>query len=432
VAYLEQELGLSDAVLKRIILKHPWVLYLKVNSNLRPTLDVFYSFDFKKRDIQKVVSRTPSVLAINHEWTLPEKLLSLQKMFYLTRSSLAKLVAAQPYLLTSSIARNEKTADFLRNTVQLTEKQVAQLLTKEPNTAMMSVDVLRRCWGLLVKLYGFTPEQTRAMILRYPALLSIQLVRNAKERLILLSSELGVPSFPSAYIQALAMRFPPLLYIDTETFLTGNVETLQSLLAGKYSADSSDSTADTINMVNDTDGVERGVLHTQLTSLLKVFPQLLGYNNRYLRGMCHRALSLLTGQPPAPTGGDNDVPVDAVSSDWAGLVVEMSQDGSILELDLLSEVVDDFDQEFLVSRASVVDAKSALKSAQRRLQVSSQLALEVSHLTIDGAKAIQVLRAAPWILSYRTQRSQTVLAALAVSLGMTREELSRCVSIYPR
>jgi hypothetical protein len=223
----------------------------------------------------------------------------------------------------------------------------------------------------------------------------------------------------------LAVRFPPLLYIDTDTFLSGNVETLQSLLAGRYCADSGE---DDIRMVDDS--AELSAVHAQLTSLLKVFPQLLGYNNLSLRGMCHRALSLLTGQP-ANTAEHADVCADVVS-EWGALVTAMTQDGSILALDLLSEVVEGVTSEDLVSRTVVVDAKSALESAQRRLQLSALLALEASHLTIGGAKAVQVLRAAPWILSYRTQRSQTVLAALAVSFGLTREELSRCVSIYPR
>ena len=50
--------------------------------------------------------KTPSILAINHEWTLPEKLISLQKMFNLNRIALVKVVVSQPYLLTSSIERN--------------------------------------------------------------------------------------------------------------------------------------------------------------------------------------------------------------------------------------------------------------------------------------------------------------------------------------
>jgi hypothetical protein len=110
----------------------------------------------------------------------------------------------------------------------------------------------------------------------------------------------------------------------------------------------------------------------------------------------------------------------------------MSQDSSILGLDLLSEVVEGFTTDDLVPRPAVVDSQSALKIAGRKVLVTKHLALEASHLAIHGARAVQVLRAAPWILSYRTQRSQTVLAALAVSLGLTREELSRCVSIYPR
>ena len=38
-------------------------------------------------------------------------------------------------------------------------------------------------------------------------------------------------------------------------------------------------------------------------------------------------------------------------------------------------------------------------------------------LRLGREKAMHILRSTPWILSYRTERSQVVLAALAVSLG---------------
>jgi hypothetical protein len=78
IVYLEQELRLPEQALTKIVLKYPWILYLKVESNLIPTVQVFRSFGFRDRDVRSIVAQTPSVLAINHMWTLPEKLLSLQ------------------------------------------------------------------------------------------------------------------------------------------------------------------------------------------------------------------------------------------------------------------------------------------------------------------------------------------------------------------
>jgi len=64
---------------------------------------------------------------------------------------------------------------------------------------------------------------------------------------------------------------------------------------------------------------------------------------------------------------------------------------------------------------------------------ATRLMLQACHtLVLPRQAAIRVARSAPWILSYRPERSKRVLGALAVSLGMSREELSHCVSMYPR
>ena len=78
--YLQNTLQLSQPALMRIVMKHPSILYLKPRSNLIPTIEVYQSFGFTNKDIRAMVEKVPSVLAINHNWTLPEKLLSLQAL----------------------------------------------------------------------------------------------------------------------------------------------------------------------------------------------------------------------------------------------------------------------------------------------------------------------------------------------------------------
>jgi len=53
-------------------------------------------------------------------------------------------------------------------------------------------------------------------------------------------------------------------------------------------------------------------------------------------------------------------------------------------------------------------------------------------LTLTKEQATGVLRNAPWVLSYRPERSLRVLSTLGVTLGFTRRELSSCVARYPR
>ena len=291
IDYLEHELGLSSEVLKKIILKYPWILYLRVNTNIIPTIQVFYANNFKQKDIIKIISQIPSILAINHKYTLPEKLLSLQKMFYLNKNNLVKIVTAQPYLLTSSITRNLKTAEFLRNILKLNENDMKILLLNNPSIAMCSVEILKRCYGVLIQIYGLTPIQIHNIILRYPMLLSIKLVHNIKERLILFSSEFDIPSFPNPYIQHLALRFPPILYINTDIFLSKNIEILKLLINNNSNTSTTITTTTTTTTSNNSNNNRKYLL-----GLIKTFPQLLGYNSNTLYTMILSSMELLTGR----------------------------------------------------------------------------------------------------------------------------------------
>ena len=55
-----------------------------------------------------------------------------------------------------------------------------------------------------------------------------------------------------------------------------------------------------------------------------------------------------------------------------------------------------------------------------------------STLSIDKARALCVVKSAPWVLSYRPERSLRTLSTIGFSLGMSRTELSRLVRSYPR
>ena len=130
--YLQQELKVDENTLVNIIRKHSWILYLKVDSNLRPTVEVLNSFGFRNKDIRDLVDSIPSILAIDHKWTLPEKLVSIQKMFYLSKQNLVRLVVNQPLLLTSSIDRNLEIANFFLEDLALTPDQLRTLVLKYP------------------------------------------------------------------------------------------------------------------------------------------------------------------------------------------------------------------------------------------------------------------------------------------------------------
>ena len=442
IDYLEHELGLSTEVLKKIILKYPWILYLRVNTNIIPTIQVFYANNFKQKDIIKIISQIPSILAINHKYTLPEKLLSLQKMFYLNKNNLVKIVTAQPYLLTSSITRNLKTAEFLRNILKLNENEMKILLLNNPSIAMCSVEILKRCYGVLIQIYGLTPIQIHNIILRYPMLLTIKLVHNIKERLILFSSEFDIPSFPNPFIQQLALRFPPILYINTDIFLSKNIEILKLLINNN----SNTSTTTSNN-------------RKYLIGLIKTFPQFLGYNSNTLYTMILSSMELLTGRkhvflhPILQIEYKNDdftsggVVIDECKSELfaseAGLSLcsssgEEGDVGELLQLDSLSEAVEQYQLYCIDSSGSSSDSSSDSSSGNTTTTGSDSRgddAIGVMQQSIAGRVQYQQQRQLEYTTSTAIEYAQEELSTIrklsqAYLHHATSNTRSSCHSTY--
>eukprot|EP01036_Dinobryon_divergens_P023285 gene23285-31613_t len=403
VAYLQQEIGLSESVLMNVIIKYSWVMYLKVSTNLRPTVDVLRSFGFREKDIRSIVGQTPSILAINHEWTLPEKLISLQKMFNLNRIALVKVVVSQPYLLTSSIERNLAISDFLSEVAGLSPEEVRSLLVCEPRIAMTGAAVLAGCWSLFTELYGLSDGEAKQACIRHPVLLSRLVLKDLTERLRFFSEDLCLPPPPFEELQKMLMRFPPIMYLDTNVFLRPNLLVLQHWLCTEQDSG---------------DRKEREAI----LKMLSAFPQLLGYNPTYLQVLCQRALRFLTSDERyAGCAEDQDSKVSAHFIDHYQ---------SQAEADLIVDIVQQqstYQNEESSSRHDLEAMDASVQDRAAKVYVERGRSLRLGR-----EKAMHILRSTPWILSYRTERSQVVLAALAVSLGMTTAELTRCVSTYPR
>jgi hypothetical protein len=270
IYYLQKELKLTEATLMNVILKYSWVMYLKVETNLKPTVEVLRSFGFKDGHIRTMVSIVPSVLAINHNWTLPEKLISIQKMFHLSRGQLVRLCCEQPLLLTSSIERNMAVSEFLSDQqagIGLSPDQIRSLLQVSPRIAMTGLGVLKVCWSVLTVTYALPKRQARQLISKHPTLLSRRLLTRGLDKLRFFREELQMP-VPEGDALRLIARCPAILYLETDVFLRPNVAVLRRCLH-----------------LEDSD----------LSKLVAVFPQLLGCNPASLERQCRGALWLLTG-----------------------------------------------------------------------------------------------------------------------------------------
>lgn len=180
--YLQKELKLSEHHMVQIMEKYPWIMYLRVDTNLRPTVEVLKSFGFRDKDVRSMLQTVPPILGINHEWTLPEKLISIQKMFNLNRAGLVKLVVDQPFLLTCSIDRNIKVSEFLSETVGLSPESIRNCLLCCPEVAMSGITKMAACWSVLTDIYGLSDKQARALIENYPIVLTHRTLKTIQDK----------------------------------------------------------------------------------------------------------------------------------------------------------------------------------------------------------------------------------------------------------
>lgn len=215
--FLKEELKLEDATMIRIIRSHSWLLYLNVETNLKPTIECLNSFGFRQKDIQQLVDRAPSILAIDCVWTMPEKLVSLQRMFALSRSNLVRLVVEQPLLLTSSVERNMDISTFLTDEVGLSYREMNTLVMKHSKVTMTNRKLLSSCWSTLLVVYGLSTEEARKLIIRQPSILSNKLLVRKKER-VKFFSDLGLP-VSGEECRQVVLRFPQILYIGTTSII---------------------------------------------------------------------------------------------------------------------------------------------------------------------------------------------------------------------
>ena len=282
IFYLKEELELDDSTMMNIIRKHSWLLYLDVETNLIPTIEALNDSGFTLDDIKMLIAKVPSILAIDSEWTMPEKLLSLQQMFYLNTSQLCSVLTEQPMLLTSSIDRNYEVASFLSQKVGISPKDITKLMTSSklgPAMAMTSYAVLSLSWSLLIEEYEFTSEQARKLIKLYPNILSHRFLDHHADR-VKFFEIMGIP-IGSDMSKTLILRNPRVLIIDASFFLFSNYKILYESLA--LSSD-------------------------KVMKMVCIYPQLLTLHPITLERSCNFNLFLLTGMDRfrSMTADDND------------------------------------------------------------------------------------------------------------------------------
>ena len=199
---------------------------------------------------------------------------------------------------------------------------------------------------------------------------------------------------PFQQLQKLVQRFPPALCIDTDIFLRPNLLILCGYLE---------------------------LSKTEITKMLSVFPQLLGYNPNTLELLTLQAMYTMTGLDEYRLMIEERVEdSNGMAAYDAEIQLAFARIGTILNPDPESGADD--------AIGGVLAAYEQVPPPTLPVNISSNY----YRLNIEPSRAQKVLRDVPWVIAYRQERTRSLLATLGVSLGLTIAELSRIVTTYPR
>ena len=183
-SWLRSSLELSDAELKRLVMRNPQVLGLSVKSNIEPKIDWLQSrLDLDAVQLRKIVLQ-PRVLGYNIEDNIAPKLDWLQKRLALDAGQLRKIVRL-PAVLGYGVEDNmAPKLDWLQGRLDLDEEELKRLVVAHPHVLGYSIeDNLEPQLGFFEQELGLAVSDVRAGILSSPARLSYSLKKRYRPRL---------------------------------------------------------------------------------------------------------------------------------------------------------------------------------------------------------------------------------------------------------
>ena len=339
---------------------------------------------------------------------------------------------------------------FFEENLQLSSAQLSGLLSSHPQLLMLSLDTLEGCWKRLSDTYNIPTDVICKMIIKLPRVLSKATISRHQERIDFLSYDLNFPP-PFSAFQKLTQRFPEILFLDLDFFLRPNTKLLKDFL-----------------VLND-EGVSK---------LIMLSPRVLYHNPKTLESRLRSTLYLLTSNqsflessPPEDSFcaertisslvlegedqeeedsfdidgwlySDQDVIDTALIENYgedfelmSDVHPELLEDLGAINLDLIFDIVYDASSckpHIETEYSSTLMEQSVF--SEESLDTISRTIFQsfASSLSIDLVRARHIVSTVPWLISYRPQRNLLVISALAVSLGMSRAEISKCVGTYPR
>ena len=277
IDYLQNELGLSDKEIAKVLVSCPELLARSINDHYEPLFNALQSaFGFTQDEIANFATKTPKALqrtsakGIESMACLLPRVLGLDEkdkkglkkcflkcpsLLYSTESRLneshewllnflggSKSVAARvcqnrPQFLTTNAELFQNKVDWYRDRLSLIDEEIRKVVAQYPTILMPSIedDKMGKKLGHIKQLFNLNDEEFKELFLRRPELVALSAEENIEPKLDLYGSLIGkekarklVVDHPNLLLESLKRRIKPRLeevdkvyeYVEwTETLL---------------------------------------------------------------------------------------------------------------------------------------------------------------------------------------------------------------------
>lgn len=475
INYLTNILQFDHISLIKLLKIYPNIVQMNADTEIKPIITILEAYDFTLPSIRKILLRAPQVVFAKHGQTLQQKLINLCKLFQLSSSKLTQIIQKTPTLLDCSIDHLIKIMNTLKESLGFTNQQITQIVMKKPSIFLQNKQFLINNLQLLYSIYGFTKEEVKRLILQHPYLLTYNLSNELNLRMNFLINDLQLPELPSkktqtflkkypmmlivspskrlimnkdilfAYFQCpeekkirkLFFSYPPLLFYNPKT-LEMNLNSILFTLTGVkefYSGSSSSLITDINDEIDEIEYLEDEEEFTEDEEVdeetkIELFEEIIQEyqnDNEVVTSKQQITRELFLN--------------NEVEEDQEDLEEELEEDEeSLLDLEALSSSSSSSNQ-ILEDELSYneLDLIRDLLVDEIEYELESKLVPELSFfrqesypLNIPMHKALQVIYSWPSLIAYSQPRTKRILYTLGQSLALTKEEISKMISTYPR
>ena len=185
-SWLQSSLDLSDAELKKVMMRHPQALGYTVEKIMAPKLDWLQKrLDLDDAQLRKLVMRFPKLLGYSVVDNFSPRLDWLQRRLDLDDAGLRKMVLRKPQALAYSVEdKMVPTLDWLQLRLDLNETELKQVIVTFPSLFGFSVEGnMEPKLGFFEEELGLSPSEVRASIVTMPARLGYSLKKRYRPRL---------------------------------------------------------------------------------------------------------------------------------------------------------------------------------------------------------------------------------------------------------